>query len=203
METLIVFSMTFIPMGLAIWRMIRLTRDTIGTNSPLKVVRIYKTTAWSYFASFDSLFILYGFFGSGLVISAVLFARFSTPNPELGCIIMSLIAFVLLGLGSAVLAVNLNHWHHVRGAVITTFPEKHELKIEVGGTMFHLKDGDLIKISFQRNEGKLQLGFARYYLASGDSFVLSNKNSGMWVVQEYFKRVPIEYKERYLPFINT
>lgn len=202
METLIVFSIIFVPMGWVIWRMIRFTRDTVGTNSPLKVKRIYKTTFWSYFANADSFFTLHAFILGGILMNAVLFARFSMPNPGLGRMVMCLLALIMLGLGLAVLTVNLNHWHHVRGAIITTFPEEHELHIDVGDTSFRLKDGDLIKITIRHNDGKLQLGFAKFYLANGNSFILSNKNSGMWVVREFFKRVPVEYEECHLPLIK-
>lgn len=202
METLVIFLIIFLPMGWLIWRMIRFTRDTIGTNSPMKVQRIYRTTMRSFFVRSDYLFVLMGLIMFGVFMHAVFFARFSTPYPEIGRAVIFLLSLASLAVPAMIVSVDLNHWPYSRGVVITSFPEVHQLEIELSDAVLVLKNGDISRIQVFHNNGKLQLGFAVFYLTGGDHFILPFKTEGMWVVQEYFKGLPVEYFDRLVPLIR-
>lgn len=201
MDTLLVFLIVFVPMGWLLWRMLRHTRDTIGSNSPMKVQRIYRTRFLSFFARSDYLFVLMGVTMFAVGMSAVFFARFSEPYPDLGRAIMFLISWVSLGVPAIILVVDLNHWPYAKNVVITTFPHQHQLEIKLADAVLRLKQGDIAKIQTFHNNGKLQLGFAVFYLTSGEQFILSFKTEGFWVIQEYFNSVPVEYCDRFIPVV--
>nr|WP_295932889.1 hypothetical protein [uncultured Dyadobacter sp.] len=203
MGTLLVFLIIFLPMGWLIWHMIRFTRDTIGTNSPMKVQRIYRTTIQSFFVRSDYLFVLMGLIMFIVTMHAVFFARFSTPYPEIGRAVVFLLSLSSLALPAMIVSVDLNHWPYSRGVVITSYPEAHQLEIELPDAVLVLKEGDISRIEILHNNGKLQLGFAVFYLTSGDHFILPFKTEGMWVIQEYFKGLTVEYFDRLVPLIRV
>jgi len=189
-------------MGWLIWRMIRFTRDTIGTNSPMKVQRIYRTTAQSFFFRSEYLFVLMGLIMFGVTMHAVFFARFSTPYPEIGRAVVFLLSLASLAVPGMIVSVDLNHWPYSRGVVITSLPDVHQLEIELSDAVVVLKEGDISRIEIFHNNRKLQLGFAIFYLTSGSHFILPFKTEGMWVIQEYFKGLPVEYFDRLVPLIR-
>ena len=55
MGTLVLFLFIFGLFGWGIWRLLRLTRDTVGENSPLKVQRVYQVSKWGYFLGFEGI----------------------------------------------------------------------------------------------------------------------------------------------------
>ncbi|TLV00361.1 hypothetical protein [Dyadobacter luticola] len=203
MGTLLVFLVVFLPMGWLLWRMLRYTRDTIGTNSPLKVQRIYYTTFQSIFLRIDCLFALMCAFIGIIIINAALFSTFSGPDPLIGRTILFVISFVFLCIAAVILVVDLNHWPYARGVVITTFPDEHELDIQLPGRTLRIKEGDIHKISIYHNNGKLLLGFTQFHLKNGDSFLLSFRTEGLGVIQEYFKGIPVEEFVRHVPLIRN
>jgi hypothetical protein len=203
MGTLLVFLVVFLPMGWLLWRMLRFTRDTIGTNSPLKVQRIYQTTFRSFFVKIDYLFVGMLLVMTAVMVNAALFATFSGPDPVIGRTIFFVISFVFLCLAAVILIVDLNHWPYARGVVITTFPEEHELDIQLPDTTLRIKEGDIIRITLYHNNARLQLGFTQFHLNNGNSFLLSFKTEGLWVIQEYFKGIPVEEHVQHVPLIRT
>lgn len=146
METLIVILIVFIPMGWLMWRMLRFTRNSIGSRSPLKVSRVYKTTACSFFVSFESFNALHAFLFGGFIAYCVIFVPFATPNPELGRLLMSLLGLLVTGLGIMTAAVDLNHWKFAKHITIETFPKEHELEVHFKDVTLRLKDGDIARI---------------------------------------------------------
>ncbi|MPR33831.1 hypothetical protein [Salmonirosea aquatica] len=52
MGTLLIFLFIFGLFAWGIWRLLRLTRDTVGGNSPLKVRRVYQVSKRGYFMGF-------------------------------------------------------------------------------------------------------------------------------------------------------
>jgi uncharacterized membrane protein YesL len=203
MGTLLVFLIVFLLMGWLIWRMLRFTRDTVGTNSPLKVQRIYQTTFRSFFVRIDSLFVAIFLVVGVVMINAVLFATFSGTGPVIARTMLLIVSLVILGLAAVILAVDFNHWPYARGVVITTFPEEHELEIQLPDVTLRLREGDIRKISLYHNNGKLQLGFAQFQLNNGDTFLLPFNTEGLGVIQEYFKGIPVEEHLRHVPLIRT
>lgn len=201
MGTLVVFLIVFLPMGWLLWRMLRYTRDTIGTNSPLKVQRIYRTTFRSFFVRLDYIYVVFCLLMFWVFMQAVLVSRFSPPYPELGRVMLALFALMMLGVPAWVLAVDFNHWPYANGVTITTFPEVDEMEVELPDAVLRLKQGDIERIEVYQNNGKLQLGFAVYFLASGTHFILPFKTEGRWVIEEYFKGIPVSYSDRFIPRI--
>lgn len=203
METVIVFLLIFLPFAWGMWRLLRHTRDTIGANSPVKVKRVYQIQPWSYFVTFDNLMLcLMG--GLGVLFLKGAFTFYFVP--ESGAIIGRLIMFILgmlfLGFGLVIILLDLNHWKYVDEAVIETFPEEHELEITFGGSKLRLKNGDIIKMMVTGRQGKMPITYTTYYLANGDHFILPHKMPGAWVIEEYFKKIPVEYKRKVFPFIR-
>lgn len=203
MGTLLVFLIVFIPMGWVFWRLLRFTRNTIGTNSPLKVQRIYQTTFRSFFVRLESVFVLICLFMGFVILKASLFATFSGPDPMIGRTILIISGFALLCTGMFTLVIDLNHWPYARGVVITTLPDEHELDIQLPDTTLRIKEGDIRKITMYHNEGKLQHGFAQFQLNNGNSFLLPFKTEGIWVINEYFKGIPMENHIQHVPLIRT
>lgn len=203
METLFIFALIFVPVGWLMWRMLRFTRDTIGTHSPLKVQRIYHTSLRSFFPILDYLFVVTMLIFGAAVLYAVIFARFSMSNPWLARISMLLVIPLPFGLAILVTIVDISHFIYVGRVTISTFPDWHELEITFNGQIRRLRDGDLERIEIIHNNAKLQLGFARYYLRDGDWFILSLRTKGIWVIQEYFKTVPVEYSISTYPLIKS
>ncbi|MET7258679.1 hypothetical protein [Dyadobacter fermentans] len=201
MEPLIVFLIVFVPMGWLMWRMLQSTRDSIGSRSPLKVNRVYETTAWSFFVSFESFYALHALLFGGFSAYCVIFVRFATPNPELGRLLMSLLGLIVTGLGIMIVAVDLNHWKFARHITIETFPKEHELEVHLKDFTLRLKDGDIDRIVVYSNNTRLNLGFVSYYLANGGHFALPFKTKGMRAIQEYFKNVRVEYRIQRIPLI--
>jgi hypothetical protein len=202
MGTFLVFLVVFLPMGWLLWRMLRYTRDTIGTNSPLKVQRIYQTTFRSLFVRFDYLFVVICAFMGVVIINAALFSTFSGPDPMIGRTILFVMSFVFLCLAAVILVVDLNHWPYARGVVITTFPDEHELEVQLPDAILRIREGDIRKIRIYHNNAKLQLGFTQFHLNNGDSFLLSFRTEGLEVIQEYFKGIPVEEFVQHVPLIR-
>ncbi|HEV7381476.1 MAG TPA: hypothetical protein VGN64_16880 [Dyadobacter sp.] len=202
MGTLLVFLVVFLPIGWFLWRMLRYTRDTIGTNSPLKVQRIYHTTFQSIFIRIDYILVVICAFMGGVFIYAALFSTFSGLDPITGRTILFVMSSIVLSLAAVILVVDLNHWPYTRGVVITTFPDEHELDVQLPDATFRIKKGDIRKISIYHNNARLQLGFAQYHLQNGDSFLLSFRTEGLEVIQEYFKGIPVEEFVYHIPLIS-
>ena len=204
METLIVFLFIFVPMGWLIWGMLRFTRDTIGTNSPLKVKRIYRIRESAYFFKFDNLFagfnVVLGLFliRSGLTLPIAPDVHY----PLLARAIILLTSAFIAGVGIFIWFLDFNHWKYVDGVVIETFPEEHELEITFGDFKLRLKEGDIVRVLVTSNDAKMRVSFMTYYLTNGNHFILSGKMPGVWVIHEYFKKIPTEHHKTQFPFIR-
>lgn len=204
METLIIFLIIFVPFGWVMWRLLRFTKNTIGTNSPMKVKRIYHMKARPYFLKFDNFFAFFCIVFALLMFWSITRARMAPDitYPVLARTSLLLGMAALAGLGVTVFLVDLNHWKYVGGVVLETFPEEHELEITFPNTKLRLKEGDIVRVLITSNEAKMRISFMTYYLANGAHFILSDKMPGVWVIHEYFKKIPVEYKHKVFPFIS-
>ncbi len=204
METLVIFLMIFIPFGGFIWMVLRFTRNTIGENSPVKVKRFYQIDSWAYFFKFDNLFAVFFIVMGLLLFQTTLTARMgadiSYPALARGTLLIGTALFA--GLGFVILSIDINHWKYVEGVVLETFPEEHELEITFGERKLRLKEGDIVRVLITSNEARMRISFMTYYLANGDHFILSDKMPGVWVIHEYFKKIPTEYRKTQFPFIE-
>lgn len=204
METLIIFLGVFVPVGWGIWRLVRQTRDTIGTNSPVKVKRIYQIDRWAYFVTFDNImFCFMGMMGFVLLIVTFTFPFVPETNAFIGKTLALILCGLIIGLTLNAFLIDINHWKYVEGVVIETFPKEHELELTFGDSKLRLREGDIIRVLITGNQGaKRSITYTTYYLANGDSFVLPDKMPGAWVIQEYFKKIPTEFKYKLFPFIS-
>lgn len=91
-----------------------------------------------------------------LIVNAALFSTFSGRDPVIGRTILSVMSFILLCLAAVILVVDLNHWPYARGVVITTFPDEHELEVQLPDATLRIKEGDIRKISIYHNNAKVQ-----------------------------------------------
>ncbi|QRR03032.1 hypothetical protein [Dyadobacter sandarakinus] len=204
MDTLIVFLIIFVPASLILWWMLRHTRDTIGSNSPLKVKRTYKITAWYYFLTSSNL---PGYFmlPIGSMLLKLIFTIYIGPDVSYQILVWLLLlvtSLACIGLGLFVIVMDLNHWNNVQGVTIETFPEEHELEITFSDSSLRLKNGDIERIVVVHNNAKARFAFTRYYLTNGDYFVLSDKMPGDWVIHEYFKKIPATFCVTAFPLIS-
>lgn len=203
METLIIFLGVFVPVGWGIWRLVRHTRDTIGTNSPVKVKRIYQIDRWAYFVTLDNaMFCFFGLMAFIMSIGAFTFTFVPETNAFIGRILMFALSGLIIGLTLNMFLIDMNHWKYTKGVIIETFPEEHELEMTFGDTKLRLRNGDIIKMVVTGRQGKMPITYTTYYLANGDSFILPYKMPGAWVIQEYFKKIPTEFKYQRFPFIS-
>lgn len=202
METTIVFLLIFLPFAWGVWRLLRHTRDTIGTKSPVKVKRIFRIKPWTYFATFDNL-LMCMFGGMGLLFLKDVFTfHFVQESGDIiGKIILFALGAMFFGFALVIILIDLNHWKYVNGVMIETFPEEHELELAFGETKLRLKNEDIVKIRVTGRNGKMPITYTTYYLANGDHFILPCKMPGAWVVEEYFKKIPSEFKHKLFPFI--
>lgn len=204
METLIIFLGVFVPVGWGIWRLVRHTRDTIGTNSPVKVRRIYRIGGWAYFLTFDNAFLcLMLIAGSFFLVAAATIPMASDIGyPLIGRLLLFSLGSILIGIALYLLLIDVNHWKYADGVIIETFPEEHELEITFSDTKLRLEEGDIARVLITSNNGaKMPITYRTYYLTNGDYFILPDKMPGAWVIQEYFKKIPAEFKHKRFPFI--
>jgi hypothetical protein len=202
MDTFLIFVFVFGIFGWCIWKLLNYTKNTIGENSPLKVVRVYQIQDWQYFLKFDNLFIYYMLL-PGLMFTRVAFTVVSSDIP------LPLTRLLLFGLGFAVLLacalylrLDINHWKHSRNIVLETNPAEHELNLSLPDREFTIRDGDLEKIVVASSEGKIRFTYFTYFFKNGDHFVLSDRMPGNWVISEYFKKIPLEYRHERFPYIK-
>jgi hypothetical protein len=206
MDTLLTFLIIFIPAGLCFWQLMRFTRDTVGTRSPLKISRVYKTTALSFFFRLDSTIPLYCFFVSGLLFKVCFLkpapVSVFLENAALKSLTLTVMIALFLLIGILSLAIDLNHWQYAKNVVITTMPEQHTIELKMGDTELILNEGDIQAIHHYHNDAKLRKAYGEYQLTNGDFFFLPDTVEGVWVIKEYFKNIPEDSTVKTLPFIK-
>jgi len=203
MDTLLIFLFIFGLFGWSIWRLLRLTRDTVGENSPLKVQRVYQVSKRRYFL---------GFFGIMGFISLVqgiafLFVIIRVPpttdlvHPVFLHFLLFLIFIANTGLGVLAFALLLNHWPYVRGVSITTNPSDHSLEIRLHDRVLTLREGDIERIEAVVHKARIGSSYRIYYLANGDRFLLPDRVR--WdIIDEYFPKIPFSGTYSHFGFIK-
>lgn len=203
METLIIVLGVLVPVGWGIWWLVQHTKNTIGTNSPLKVKRIYQINSWLYFLTLDNAaFVVFGGMGVMLLMGAFVFHFVPETNALPGRVFVFSVGAIIVGVSLGTLLIHINHWKYTEGVIIETFPEEHELEITFGDTKLRLRESDIEKIRITGQQSKMNITYTTYFLRNGDHFILSYKMPGAWVIREYFKKIPVEYKHKRFPFIS-
>lgn len=198
------FLFIFGLFGWGIWRLLRLTRDTVGENSPLKVQRVYQVSKRRYFLGF------YGIMGfiSLLLGIAFLFVIIRVPLTSniTHLIFFHFLLFLIFagstGLGVLAFALLLNHWTYARGVSITTNPADHSLEIRLRDRVLTLREGDIERIEMVVHKARMGSSYQIYYLANGDRFLLPDRVPGWNVIGEYFPKIPFSVTYSYFGFIK-
>ncbi|WAC10729.1 hypothetical protein [Dyadobacter pollutisoli] len=202
MDTFLIFVFVFGIFAWCIWKLLNYTKNTIGKNSPLKVVRVYQIQEWQYFLKFENLFIYY-LLGAGLLITK---ASFSIYTSEFNLFLTRLLIFslgsVMLFACAFYLILDTNHWKYVRNIRLETDPVTHELDLHFPDHTLTIRDGDIEKVVVASNEAKLRFSYMTYFLKNGEQFILSDRMPGIEVIHEYFKKIPIEYHKERFPYIK-
>jgi len=203
-DSFLVFAFIFGVFGLAIWGLLNFTDNTVGKNSPLKVSRSYEVTTLQYFIRVENLSIYYFAF-VGLYCLTKIPDTFSPSvylydwrNPAA----LILICVVMIGLPIYYLYLDLNYWEHTKNIRITYLPDEKIIEIEFPEKTYVLKEGDIKNIHVISSGGKLRFGYSVYSLSNGDSFILTDRVPGTWAIQEFFKKIPIQYTEKRFPLIK-
>ncbi len=204
MGTLFLFLFIFGLFGWGIWRLLRLTRDTVGENSPLEVRRVYQISKRRYFMGF---FGIMGFLS--LVLGIVFLVRLIRVPPSTNLfhpIFLYLLLFLIVagitGLGVLAFALLLNHWPHAQGVSITTNPTDHSLDIRLRDRVLTLQEGDIERIGVVLHKARMGSSYRIYYLANGDRFLLPDRVPGWNVIDEYFPKIPFSATYLHFGFIK-
>lgn len=192
METVLIFGLIFGLFAWGMFKLLRFTRDTVGDNSPLKVQRVYQTSARRYFLGFDGIMaFLSGLMGVILLIQLLSFT-FSADSSQLPVMYFALFLgpASLMGLSAFTFALLLNHWPYVRDVVIVTSPVDHSVSITFRDRELTLRENDIESVETVLSTSRMNYYYSTYYLSNGDRFVLSSRLPGQEVIQEYFPQVP-------------
>ena len=204
MDTFLIFFFVFGIFGWCIWKLLLYTKDTIGENSPLKVSRFYQISEWSYFTKFDNLAIYY-FTVLGLMFFKLLFTlkvALNDPHPWIGYVVVMIFSLVMLSLAAFYMNLDLNHWKYTKNVTLTTDPEAREINLTFSENILKIKEGDIQKVVITQNQAKIRFCYHTYYLRNGNHFILSDRMPGNWVIQEFFKKIPVEYQYKSFPYIS-
>ena len=180
------------------------SKDRYGANSPLKVVRTYQTDILSYFTRLDHL-VSYPF-GVLVIMLIFLFIKPTiTQSDHYTWAVYLLIFFgglFCLYLFTYHMVFHFHYWDFTKNITLTTSPSDHKIHLNIQGKIFVLKEEDIQKVVYTSNNTKMQFAHYRYYLKNGENFVLTDRIAGLWVMQEYFRKIPIEYSYKLFPFIK-
>ncbi len=203
MSTFLLFLLIFGLFGWGIWRLLRLTHDTVGENSPLKVQRVYQVSKRRYFMGF---FGIMGFLS--LVLGIVFLVRIVKVPPSTDLfhpIFLYLLLFLIVAgittLGVLAFALLLNHWPYAQGVSITTNPTDHSLEIRLRDRVLTLREGDIERIEAVVHKARMGSSYRIYYLANGGRFLLPE--SVRWdIIHEYFPKIPFSATYSHFGFIK-
>lgn len=202
MDTFLIFAFVFGISGWGIWRLLIYTRDTIGTNSPLKVVRVYQIAEWQYFLKIENLATYYLLGISLLLLQSAFSAVISEMSIALGHLIMFCFGIIPFALCVFYMILDINHWKSIRNVILETNPAEHALTLYFPDHSITIRDGDLEKVIVTSNEAKARFCYITYFLKNGQKFILSDKMPGIEVILEYFKKIPIEHRKEAFPYIK-
>ena len=204
MSTSLIFLFIFGLFGWGIWRLLRLTRDTVGENSPLQVQRVYQVSKRRYFLGF---FGIMGFLS--LLLGVVFLVRIVKVPPSTDLahpVFLYLLLFLIvagnIGLGVLAFALLLNHWPYARGVSITTNPTDQSLEIRLRDRVLTLQEGDIERIEAVVHKARMGSSYQIYYLTNGDRFLLPDRVPGWNVIHEYFPKIPFSVVYSHFGFIK-
>lgn len=120
----------------------------------------------------------------------------------MGYVVVITVTLLLLSVVTFFMILDLNHWKYTENVRLTTNPDQHELELTFSGIVLRIRDGDIQKVLVTQNQAKLRFCYHTYFLQNGDHFILTDRMPGNWVIQEYFKKIPVEYHYKSFPYIS-
>ena len=125
MGTLLLFFFIFSLFGWGIWRLLRLTRDTVGKNSPLKVQRTYYVSAREYFTRLDMLLNYWIYLAFPLMLYLLVrtaLLNLTSESLYIAILVFSILVFLYLYGAYRLLCLDMNYWKHTREKTLSFDP---------------------------------------------------------------------------------
>ncbi|REA58688.1 hypothetical protein DSL64_20205 [Dyadobacter luteus] len=204
MDVLLIFLFVFGFAAWGIWKLYLAARDTYGDNSPLKVERVYKKSAISYFLGFDYVF-SYSFLAlAGIFLYFLFTMNFSSSGSAawIGFMLLLTMFMALTFLSAHNILLIHNYWKFTKDVVITSVPDKHEIKLDIAGKEVTLKKDTIESLTIVTNDSRNSFTHFIYHLNNGEKFILTDRMPGLWVIHEYFKKIPIQQTIKLFPYIK-
>ncbi|GAB3181294.1 hypothetical protein [Telluribacter humicola] len=207
-STVVIFLLVFGAFGWYLYKALRLTRNTVGKDSPLYVQRTYHMSAWEYFTNFDSV-INYSIYPIGPVLLILLLrADWSdlTQSPlYLVGLVVIIAGLVWMSLMSyRLLLLDINHWKYTRDKTLIFDPTDYSLAVQTSARTLSIRQADIASIEYYYSNIRL-FGSYSYYrlkLMNDEELILSSRSKGLWALYEYFKNVPSHSHRQDYPIIR-
>jgi hypothetical protein len=204
MDTFLIFFFIFGIAGFCIWRLLLFSKDRYGENSPLKVARTYNSDFLDYFTSIDHL-LSYPF---GVLVILFMFLLVKptitqTTGYNLAVYLMIILgALICMYIFTYHMIFHFHYWDFTKDITLTTSPTDHSIRLNIQGKDYVLAGSNIERVVYTSNNTKMHFAYYKYYLKNGESFVLTDRTPGLWVMKEYFRKIPIELSYQYFPFIK-
>ncbi|WP_247235801.1 hypothetical protein [Telluribacter sp. SYSU D00476] len=203
-----IFLLVFGAFGWYLYKALRLTRNTVGENSPLYVQRTYHVSAWGYFTSLNRV-VSYMFYPVGPILLILLLrANWSglTGSPlYLVGLVVIIAGLVWMSLMSyRLLLLDLNHWKYTRDKTLLFDPADYSLTVQTPDRTISIRQEDIAAIEYYYSDIRF-FGSHFYYrlkLMNDDEVVLTSSSKGLWALSEYFKNVPLHSHRQNYPIIQ-
>jgi hypothetical protein len=204
MDIFLIFLFIFGIAGIGIWGLLIFSKNRYGKNSPLKVERAYRITLPEYIFRLDHL-VAYPFpVLTIMFLKLLILGQISSSNQQALPIyfLMILMTLMLAFISIYHFAFLINYWKFTKDTVLTTSPADHVLYLNIRDKEIILRAGDIERILVVSNNLKLSFSYHKYYLKTGEHFILTDRMPGLWIIGEYFKRIPVEYEYKLFPLIK-
>ncbi len=204
MGTFLLFASVFLVFGWFTYRMIRYTRDSVGTDSPLERAVVYRYSEWDFLSWRQtplivsiSLFLVWIFW--------VLLANLNTAtSPWQYVIVFSMLAlcagyFYLL---NKLFLLEEQLWTIIRDTSLTLDPAMQSITVHRSGTSTVLTASTVALIE-SHITGRSTYHHFRFVDHTGRDTFFYDYGKGLgFAIEAYFKAVPMKWVEHKFPF-NT
>jgi hypothetical protein len=204
MDVFLIFLFVFGFAAWGLWQLYLVSRNTYGDNSPLKVERSYQISASRYFISLEyfSSYLFLALAGTFLYLLFTMNFSSSGSDAWLGFMLMLTGFGVLVFLSIYNFLLLHNYWKYTKGVVITSVPDKHEIQLDIGGREVTLKKDTIASLTVVTNNSRNSFTHFIYHLNNGEIFILTDRMPGLWVIHEYFKKIPAQQTIKLFPYIK-
>jgi hypothetical protein len=179
--------------------------DSKETYSVLYKAREFRNSFSRYFLSMDA-FLAYIFIFIGGMVGSIVFNQkiTSTGMPGwCGYALLGVIALICLSGAAYILYLSVNYWEHDKNIVLAFEPETRTIFVSTDSQEYVLKQGDILKVvAVENGHTKIQFRHYRFFLNDGEEFVLTGKTKGVLAIFEYFKKIPVQYQNHWLPIVS-